>query len=118
MPFDKPTIAPREAWAAIIIFVLLGLLIYNYNLRYDAERLKTFYPEDQPLIDRTLDLWAVENNQPRAQILTERFPIVVEFRHETCVALRLKIFAAGGTPIYCFDPASLKLTRTDLSHAQ
>ena len=118
MPFSKVTITPREMWAAIIIFILLGLLIYNYNLRYEAERRVTSYPEDQPLIDRALDLWSVENVQPRTQIPIERFPIVLEFRNETCVALKLKrLGAAGGTPIYCFDPKSQKLTRADLSHA-
>jgi len=33
--------------------------------------------------------------------------------------LALKLYAAaGGDPIYCFDPSSKKLTRVDLNHAQ
>ena len=118
MPISKLAITPREAIAAAVIVVLLGLLILNYNGRYAAERRVTAYPEDQPLIDRAVDLWSVENNQAREKILVERFPIVLEFRTETCVALKLQVMAAGGTPIYCFDPKTLKLTRVDLSHAQ
>lgn len=119
MPIRKLIVTPREMVAAIIIFVLLGLLIYDHSRRYEAERRVTYWlPDDQPFIDRALDLWAVENNQARDKILTFRFPIVLRFRTETCVALELKMYAAaGGTPIYCFDPKSLRLTRADLSHA-
>jgi len=116
--FRKLDVTPREMVAAVIVFALLGLLIYDYNRRYESERHVTYYPGDQPLIDRALDLWSVENNQPRDEILTYHFPVVVEFRNETCVALPIKAGAAiGGTPVYCFDPKSLKLTRVDLSHA-
>lgn len=118
MPFSRVEITPRETTAAIIIFILLGLLICNYNGRYEAERRVTYYPEDKPLIDRAISLWSVENNQPVDRIRAERFPIVLEFRTETCVALKLKVLAAGGTPIYCFDPKSRKVTQVDLSHAQ
>jgi len=119
VPFKTIPIAPREIMAAIIIAVLLGLLIYDYGRRYEAERHVTFYlPEDQALIDRALDLWAVENNQPRGEILKAYFPIVIDFRTESCVVLHLKLRAGvGGNPIYCFEPKSLRLTRVDLSHA-
>jgi hypothetical protein len=106
--------------AAIIMIVLLGLLIREHNLRWEAERRVTYFePDDRPFIDRAIDLWAVENKQPKQEILTRRFPIVVLFRNETCVVLSLKLYAAaGGDPIYCFDPQSMALTRVDLSHAQ
>lgn len=119
MLIKRLSITPREAIAAIIICVLLALLTYDYAQRYEAERRVTYYPpDDQPVIDRTLDLWAVENNQPRNQILNSYFPIVVNFRQEKCVVLALKYRAgAGGDPIYCFAPKSLRLTRIDLSHA-
>ena len=118
MPFRKLAITPRETMAAVIIALLFGLLWHEHNLRWEAERRVTFFPEDQPFIDRAIDLWAVQNNQPKSQILERRFPVVVPFRHETCVVLELKLFAAvGGDPIYCFDPDTKKLTRVDLSHA-
>jgi len=119
VPFRNLPITPRETMAAIIIAVLLGLLCYDYSLRWEAERRVTYFPDDMPFIDRAVDLWAVENNQPKSQVLARRFPVVVEFRRETCVVLALKLFAAvGGDPIYCFDPKTRKLTRVDLSHAQ
>lgn len=119
MPFRKLSITPREMMAAMIIAMLFGLLWYNYNLRWEAERRVTYFPDDMPFIDRAVDLWAVENNQPKNRVLEGRFPIVVQFRQETCVVLALKLFAAvGGDPIYCFDPKTRKLTRVDLSHAQ
>ena len=121
MPFRKLSITPREAVAAIIMITQFGLLWYEHNLRWEAERRVTYYlPDHQPFIDRAVDLWSVENNQPdKKEILERRFPMVVEFRDETCVVLAIKLrAAAGGDPIYCFDPKTLKLTRTDLSHAQ
>ena len=120
MPFRKLAISPREITAALIMIVLLGLLIREHNLRWEAERHVTYFePDDEPFIDRALDLWTVENNEPKQEILTRRFPIVVRFRNETCVVLSLKLYAAvGGDPIYCFDPKSMALMRADLSHAQ
>jgi hypothetical protein len=118
VPFRKLSVTPRETTAAIIIAVLFGLLCYDYDLRWEAERRVTYFPDDMPLINRAVDLWVVENNQPRKQVWEQSFPIVVRFRHETCVVLQLKLFAAvGGDPIYCFDPKTKKLTRADLSHA-
>lgn len=120
MHFRKLSVSSSEIMAAIIMIVLLGLLIREHNLRWEAERHRTYFlPDDQPFIDRATDLWAVENNQPKEEIPRLRFPVVVQFRNETCVVLHLKLYAAvGGDPVYCFDPKSLALTRVDLSHAQ
>jgi hypothetical protein len=98
--------------AALAASLVANVYLFREWSRKTAER--TYYPAEQPLIDRAVALFGAELPNPSKEQLQRemrpRFPVVSRIPDPrqpshalTCVSLRLPAGYLGFEPVYCFD---------------
>lgn len=104
----------RRMFDIILVMACLffaGLCYYQHGLLSNLERRPSYAIEDMPFIDRAKNLWIQSSKEDEASILRYRYPVVIYMGNEICVELRLESGSVGGSPVYCFDIRSSKITR-------
>lgn len=96
---------------AVATSALSVLALHQRNLLVDARRQYTTASVYQPYVSRSRSLWREKSRESESDIRRTRFPVSIKIGEEVCVELRLNRGSAGGSPVYCFEIDSKKLTR-------
>jgi len=91
--------------------LLLTLDLYQWQL-VKKDRLQPRIREtDMKFVDESIKLLSATEKRSEKDVMRDRFPVAMNFPQEVCVELRLNAGIAGGSPIYCFDSETRRLTR-------
>jgi hypothetical protein len=84
--------------------LLISDLDYQILLRY-----LPVSAEERPIVDDAIRRWSKKTGG-NEQDLRGRIPIVIHLPQQRCVELRLLVPAVGGSPVYCYELKSDRLT--------
>jgi hypothetical protein len=70
-----------------------------------------FFGKDKELVEKTMEMFSVVANSSPQEMAEFLYPTVMHIGDEICVRLSPDGASVGVSPVYCYDSATMALTR-------